>query len=456
MGREPDRERDPGERASRLARDILALTRDSLLVALRFMSVALCQLEWAPAGPDDIDPAGGGVMATDGRWLFYDARNLPGRYRGSREQLNRDYLHLVLHCLFYHPFAIPGHRDDCWHLACDVAVENIITELGLRQTASAHDAEQRSILLALKKEIKVLTAERIYHHYLDQDIPAERAVALRRLFYRDDHAVWTRLPEPLQPDGNPDGSGGEGSASQRGWQAISERVQVDLETASRQWSGESTALIQNIQAANREHIDYRSFLERFMIQGEAMQINDNEFDYVYYAYGFSLYKNMPLIEPLEYKEVRKIRDFVIAIDTSGSCSGELVQAFIRKTCNILRQSENFFQQFNVHILQCDAEIRSVAHITDLADFERYIQEADLRGFGLTDFRPVFRYVDQAIAARVFTNLKGLIYFTDGLGHFPEQQPAYDTAFVFLDPDEQQPAVPGWAIRLVLTREDLTG
>lgn len=37
------------------------------------------------------------------------------------------------------------------------------------------------------------------------------------------------------------------------------------------------------------------------------------------------YGNLPLIEPLEYKEVNRLEELVIAIDTSGSCSRELVQ-----------------------------------------------------------------------------------------------------------------------------------
>lgn len=37
----------------------------------------------------------------------------------------------------------------------------------------------------------------------------------------------------------------------------------------------------------------------------------------------NLYGNMPLIEPLETKEERKVEDFVIVIDTSMSCKGEL-------------------------------------------------------------------------------------------------------------------------------------
>lgn len=37
-----------------------------------------------------------------------------------------------------------------------------------------------------------------------------------------------------------------------------------------------------------------------------------------------MYGNMPLIEPQETKELRKIEDFVIAIDTSMSCKEELI------------------------------------------------------------------------------------------------------------------------------------
>ena len=78
----------------------------------------------------------------------------------------------------------------------------------------------------------------------------------------------------------------------------------------------------------------------------------------------------------------------------------------------------------------------------------------LSGFGGTDFRPVFEYVDELIRNREFVNLKGLIYFTDGYGTFPEKMPAYNSAFVFVDDDYRIPEVPGWAIKLVLTSEEL--
>lgn len=61
-----------------------------------------------------------------------------------------------------------------------------------------------------------------------------------------------------------------------------------------------------------------------------MKLNDDEFDYIFYTYGMNLYGNIPLIEPLEYKDVKQIKEFVIAIDTSGSTSGALVQTFVKK------------------------------------------------------------------------------------------------------------------------------
>ena len=81
-------------------------------------------------------------------------------------------------------------------------------------------------------------------------------------------------------------------------------------------------------------------------------------------------------------------------------------------------------------------------------------EACITGLGGTDFRQVFTYVEQLREQREFRNLKGLIYFTDGYGTFPEKKPEYETAFVFLEEGYEQPEVPAWAIRLVLQKEEI--
>jgi predicted metal-dependent peptidase len=63
-------------------------------------------------------------------------------------------------------------------------------------------------------------------------------------------------------------------------------------------------------------------------------------------------------------------------------------------------------------------------------------------------------VDNLVKKKEFKNLKGLIYFTDGYGMFPAQKPDYDTAFVFVEDEYNNPDVPPWAIKLVLQKDEI--
>ncbi len=213
----------------------------------------------------------------------------------------------------------------------------------------------------------------------------------------------------------------------------------------------------NIEAARRDHFNYSDFLEKFKVLGEEMHIDEDSFDYIYYTYGLDHYGNMPLIEPLEYRETDRIRDFVIAIDTSGSCQGAVVEHFLRRTYSILKSSDNFFETVNIHIIQCDAKVQEDTVITKDSDLDDYLQNIELHGFGGTDFRPVFEYVDKLVARRAFTNLKGLVYFTDGNGTYPSKPPTYKTAFVFLDAGDNvdERKVPAWAVTAHLYDTDLS-
>ncbi len=254
--------------------------------------------------------------------------------------------------------------------------------------------------------------------------------------------------------GAAEAGGGAALCSEEDWQGVSQRMQMDMETFSRGQGVDPGAMLQNLREVNREKYDYAAFLRRFAVMGEVMKVNDDEFDYIFYTYGLQLYENMPLIEPLEYKEVKRVREFVVAIDTSGSVAGETVQKFVQKTWNILKSTESFFTKINLHIIQCDATIQEDAKITTQEEFDEYIRTMQIRGLGGTDFRPVFGYVDYLREQQEFTNLKGLIYFTDGFGTFPEKMPEYETAFVFLDEEYNNYNVPPWAIKLVLRKEEI--
>ena len=95
--------------------------------------------------------------------------------------------------------------------------------------------------------------------------------------------------------------------------------------------------------AAKSRRSYRDFLQKFTVLKEEMRVDQDEFDLGYYVYGLSVYRDMPLIEPLESKESKKIQELVIAIDTSYSTSGELVEHFSRDIYDISR-AEQFFSE----------------------------------------------------------------------------------------------------------------
>lgn len=444
-------------KAEKLAEEVLILSRNTLLVNLRFLDAALSQFEMKPVGESS--------MLTDGHFLLYNPKHVLSNFKHQKEAVVRDYLHIVMHCVYRHMFMDPTLDRPLWDLATDIAVENVITDLGLKAAASFREGLQANDIAKFQKECKMLTAEKIYAYLKSNNIEPMTATDIRSRFYADNHEIWYMSEEEKY------NRFGIGEVTQNGdtqtistiisavelsetWQQISERMQVDMETFGKQRGDMPGGLIQNLKELNREKYDYTLFLKKFAVLGETMKINDDEFDYIFYTYGLKLYDKMPLIEPLEYKEVKRIKEFVIAIDTSGSVVGEQVQAFIQKTYNILKSTESFFSKINLHIIQCDADIQEHIKITNQNEFDECLKNMQIKGLGGTDFRPVFEKVDELVKNKEFRNLKGLIYFTDGYGVFPERKPDYDTAFVFVKDDYEIPEVPPWAIKLVLEQNDI--
>ena len=213
-------------------------------------------------------------------------------------------------------------------------------------------------------------------------------------------------------------------------------------------------LQQQLQMENRTRYDYRTFLRKFAVVREEVRIDPDSFDYGFYHYSMQLYHNMPMLEELEYREAKKIHDFVIAVDTSGSCSGELVRRFLEQTVSMLLDSGSFFRSVNVHIIQCDADIQSDLKITDTSHLTDVMQTFEVSGNGDTDFRPVFRYVEQLQQQGELSHLQGMLFFTDGFGIYPQKRPPYDVAFLFLDDSYAEHMVPPWAMQLVLSKTDI--
>lgn len=412
---------------------VLALVRTELYRELRFLNTAFSAFEWsAVAGTADE-----AMMATDGCRLYYTAGHLLRVFEKNPLFLDRCYLHMTLHCVFSHLWLRKG-RNEHWNLACDIAVERIIDYMG-------RECTKRPVSWLRKKtydelaEKKIMSAAGVYTWL--QGIPEEHRQKLTREFYTDSHRYWK--------DGEKESP--RNSQTRDMWNRISRQSRMEIERRGDEKQEGAELLEQEIRA-QRSRRSYREFLRKFAVLREEIHCDPDEFDMNYYTYGLGLYGNMPLIEPLESREVMKIQEFVVAVDTSYSTNGELIKNFLRETFRILTEFDSFFRKCHIRIIQCDDKVTMDEKITEWDELEKLVGRFTLAGGGGTDFRPVFSYVDELMHAGELKNLRGLLYFTDGKGIYPAKRPDYDTAFLFMD-EYDESAVPPWAMRLRLQPEE---
>ena len=420
----------------RMALEVLEVTRSELYLHLRFLSLAIGGLAPTPSAQVR-------GMGTDGLRLLAEPERLIRVFPKNPVLLNREYLHQLLHCIFRHPFFIADHDRPLWSLACDIAAEWSIDQLDLHCVRRIAGWVRTETYRRLGEVLPAMAAEPIYRRLEEAHLDEKQLLMLQKEFRADDHRFWPK-PGDQSPQARQ-------AADQ--WKNLSQQMQTELETRQKDPGQGGEALAMQVKAANRSRRTYRDFLRRFAVLREELKADPDSFDLGFYAYGLSLYGNLPLIEPLESRETIKIEEFVIVVDTSLSCSGELVKNFLRETYGILRQSESFFRRTNIRILQCDDRVRTDRKITDMDQLAAYMEAFQLVGGGGTDFRPAFRYVDELIRAGEFHHLKGLLYFTDGLGRFPARRPAYDAAFLFLGSQYEDADLPPWAMKLVLDERE---
>ena len=424
---------------TQIAYDILIASRNELYMHMPYLDTVLCSLDFKPS--EGVTAS----LATNGETLFYDGSFLAERYLRGRAVCNRAYLHVLLHCMLRHLAKKRGKVAELWDLACDITVESILDEMDYRCIQAGFSPEKQKIYGEMRAEMPVLTAEGIYRFLLRENYGEYRIARLQRTFLVDDHGLWD-MKEREEKE--------RSERQDENWRNQSEKTRTAMETVLAGQAKGGEAVLEQIKAAVRDDVDYRAFLRRFAVPREVMAVDGDAFDYTYYTYGLRLYGNMPLVEYPETKEEKRIEDFVIAIDTSMSTNGELVRQFLACTYGILRSTETFTRKVNIYIIQCDDQVRKETAIHHLDELRSYMENFELSGGSATDFRPVFARVSELQAQGAFTNLRGLIYFTDGMGIYPQKRPPWDTAFVLLQEPPMAVKFPPWAIRLVLDTPDL--
>lgn len=467
-----------------LAVEVLRLAKDRLLVSYPFLAPAASLLPFVPS-PDTLSPLSG----TDAKAFYFNADHVLACFAATREAPVHDYVHTLLHCLFLHPFANPGQNRARWDLACDIAAECIAAELCGPRPGNANGGTEYALgrICGALQQIP-LTAESVFE-LLKTGRFVDDEQEWQQLFCVDDHRFWYERPDVRSttsagadaghaserpnsdseseaetqpggesPDGTPDESGGHFKSPKSSWQyavqSIAASMKHQVGASKSGWGRNLSGLFANLRVAPRSYkkpaLD--EFLRSFATFEETPRPSSDEFDYALYTYGFALYGDTPIIEPLETRHEKRIREFVIGIDVSGSVWGPMVTRFAQIVQGVLCNEGLFSSAPHIRIIQCDTQIVAEDVIDTPEHMRKWIEGVRIRGGGGTDLQPLFQRVDELVERNEINDLNGVICLTDGYANFPKCATPYKTAF-FLTPDGAQNLVPPWAMTFMLEEED---
>lgn len=436
-----------------LALQSLSFLRKDLSKKYRYMMLAFYNLK-------DMADQKEESLSTDGEFLFFNTDYVLKSMKGkaSYRELSYQFLHIVMHCLLGHVYRYSDEMDEQMYHQC----ADLIAYEAVKKMNSNYKSIPKKI--SISKEYHQMTQVVRGHSVISavkscsqKERYREALYYLGDTFYCDDHRYWNR-PNPIVAQSSMGGTAQSGAGNPDHWNSVRGFIENEVYKSGREgrklWGLFSSGETETVQIGQDNVSDYKKILERLTVMKEVQQVDFDEIDYMWYEIGMSNYGNIPFIEPAECVEKKVQDNIIIAIDTSGSCAGEIASRFLRETCNMIRDMDIHSHNFDIRIIQCDAAIQKewVIHSEDdIPDFG----EMEMSGWGGTDFRPVFKHIDTLIDAGEMEHVAALIYFSDGYGSFPEEpNEDYETIFVLTEYNLSNWNIPEWITKIVLTEEDI--
>jgi predicted metal-dependent peptidase len=387
----------------------LSAARTRLILDKPFLGTLVLRLPMIEA-----DPNWCRTTATDARAFYYN--------REFIEALSLDHVqfmlaHEALHCALSH-FARRQHRvRQRWDVACDHAINPLLVEDGLR-------APPGTLLL---DEFKGMTAEEIYP-YIKDDTQEETI---------DDHAYDdaeggqqgnTNNPSPPPPNNERDagkskdqpeqgeGTGAQsepdenqGGASKPPPLSATEREQLSVQWQERMAGAAQLALqagkLSGSLARLVDHLLQPQLPWRMLLARYLTAVARDDYSYM----RPSRREGSAILPSLRSSHI----DVAVALDVSGSIKEDELNEFIAEVNAIKGQI-----QAGITLHACDDKLAEDGPWRYEA-WEEIKLPRSFPGGGGTDFRPVFGWLEQQDRCPDL-----LVYFTDALGDFPEQESSF--------------------------------
>lgn len=386
------------------ARRQLALDLPELLPAIYLLPAESCER----AGP----------LWTDGTTLFYHPETTARTYLKNKRAVAEQLLHILAHGLLGHYGKRAGQLELIFDAAADFKATDFIDRL---VNGYLHPKQWTPKTRALLKAQSGSSLEQLYLAP-SASAEAKNLVLGAQPLRMDDHQYWGKP----QSKKNAAGNGMSGREMRELWGSAQQQVAAGLNGKGKgDLAGELSGVYREVEESG---VSYSEFLRRFMDIRERAEIDPDSIDRILYHVGLELTGDVPIVEPEEVHEDAGVLNLAVALDTSGSCQGDVMRQFLGELLAILRDSGG--PRVEMTLIQCDAEIQNVSVLTREDDEARIVAGFETFGCGGTDFRPVFDYVDRCREDREDGRpFRGLLYLSDGYGDFPDRAPDYPVAFL---------------------------
>ena len=400
-----------------------------------------------------------GPMWTDGITLYYHPESVIRTYLNRHKALAEQLLHIIVHGLLGHCFKREEDSPQLFDAAADLKATDFIYRLNpsyLHPKQWKRETKRRLPLQdgsSLERLCQTPRTSKEWKRLLD----AARPLAV------DDHRFWGRPEAGRQDGGGPKQPPPPGAADRTAdgaaqmeqlWQMARQQTADSLRCKDKGSLAGEFGLV--YREARESGVSYRDFLRRFLRTRERAVVDPDSIDRIWYHLGLSLTGDVPLVEPEELREDAGVLELAVALDTSGSCQGEIMRRFLGELLAILRDGGG--PRMELTLILCDAEIQEIRTLTREDSADELAAFFVARGGGGTDFRPVFDYVDRCrLDPEEGKRFRGLLYLSDGWGEFPKDAPDYPVAFLYpgerLEDSLPDAFLPPWVTRVWITADD---
>lgn len=295
------------------------------------------------------------TMATDGTKILYNPTWI---YALPINQVAGAICHEIMHCILSHNTRRNNRDSYLWNIACDYAVNNIISKAEIELPACA----------LVNRQYDNMTAEKIYDDLMKKS--EQTILSMSRSQFGDIRDF--------------KGTDVAISEQERYWKMSAAMASISAEAIGRM----PESLKRIIEELLNPKLPWKEILNRFIIEKAKDDFSWSIPNKRYIWSGTYL----PSLESLRLKPIG------IAVDTSSSIDNKLFAEFISEIKSILSMS----QGSQAYIVYVDSKVQGTDILTAESDTLNPI------GGGGTDFVPAFEYFD-----KLDEDLSCILYFTDG-------------------------------------------